>query len=340
MPLPTGNDLRPVDPIATQIAIANGNDIAKDFVADQIVPPIMGEQSGTYFIWNRGDIYRREMKLTAEGSPAPVAGFRVSTDTFFTLPYSVKTMMTDRERARASLPKMADDAHVYYLTHQGKMNRDFLFKDTAFKTGVWTTNTEQTGVDSGASTNEFIQWDDSSSTPLLDIQEQMLVVYNACGRVPTDLIINLDTATALSRHSDFTGRVTGGSNTAAPGLADMDTIARVLWSGTGSEGKITVAKAINNTADEGLTVSLSGIFGKNALLVYLDAGANPLFDRARPTGIATFAHSQFTGMTPTGATIKSWRSDDPDGTWRRVQDDYVVKITDTACGVFMNTVVA
>ena len=341
MPLPTAQDLRPIDTLMTDFAIATGPDIAQDYVADLAVPPVQAkEPSGTYFVWDAGDQYRREMKLTGDYDPAPVGGFRVGTDTYFTLHYTLKTALPDRARDRAPNGRVADEAQTYYLTAQSKANRDYLFKEACFKTGKWTGNTEQTGVSTGASTNEFLQFNDSSSIPLKVLQNYMLGIRLKCGRMPNLMITNLDVLSNLARHADFTGRVTGGGTTAAPSVVDEDIIAKILWSGFKTDGRIVVAKAIDNTAAEGATDTLSDMFGKNILLAYQDPKAQPIFDQARVTAMAQFVWQSHSGVTPDGAVIRSYPVDDPKGTMRLVEDDVIPKITMQTAGQFLKSAVA
>lgn len=341
MPLPTANDLHPVNQLDTEFAIALGPDLAKDFVADRAAPARMTTRDrGDYFVWNKGDFYRREMEKRADSAESKVAGYRVTTASYKTETYALKTLMEDRVRARALAQSAADESQIYYLMAQAKLNRDAVFRDKIFATGLWTSNTEQTGVAGVPAANQFKHFSDSASTPLLVLQTQMKTVHTKCGRYPNKIITNLKVAQALGRHSDFTGRVTGGSTTGDPGLVGLEQIAKVLWYGSPTDGEIIVSQGVENTGKEAASDTMVDLFGDHILIAFQDDGANPLFDNARPTAYTSFVWSEYNGMTSDGAVIKSWRSDDPDGTWRRVEDDYDARITANDCGVFLYGAVA
>src|SRR5690606_27504749 len=129
-----------------------------------------------------------------------------------------------------------------------------LYAAAAFKTGVWTANTEQTGKSTSPSSNEFLQFNDANSTPLEVLQNQILKVETSTGRRPNVLVTNSNVEFALRRHPDLLDlyKYTSG------GLVPRDKLAEAI----GVE-KILVGRAVENTAKEGQSASMSRVFGNH-----------------------------------------------------------------------------
>jgi hypothetical protein len=324
--IPTARDLH-VDTLLTDYAIGYSQDLAKDFVADNVTTvKRVNKQSDKYTVWNKGDFFRSAMLPRADGDVASASGFRKDTDgTYYAEAYALKTALTDRQRANSDVD--IEKAKVRYLMQQAKLRRDKFYATNMFATGKWTGNTEQTGVAAGPAANQFVQWNDSSSTPLLDIQEQMLVVQRNCGRMPTMAVTSLDVLYALQRHEDFQDlfKHTTGGLPAAQAIADTIGVKRLM-----------IGNAVENTAAEGQTASMSAVYGKHFVLTYI---ADTPTDE-EPTAVTTFTWSDFDGMTSDGATVRQWYDDDRKSTWFEAEIFFDMKITAQDCGVMMLSAVA
>jgi hypothetical protein len=323
--LPTRNDAHPVDVLLTDYAIGYGADRANDFVAAKVGPvKKVSKQSDRYVVWDKGDRYRVEMQQANASEPSPTAGFRMSTDTYRCEDYRLKTFLPDVTRDNSDVDLR--QANVEYLVDQALLKRDMLVAEKIFGTGLWTGITEETGVSGTPSTNQFKHWSASGSTPIADFVDAIESVRQSCGKPANVCLTSVPVVNALRQHSDIVARY---QYTAGGGVS-MEQLEALLGI------KLIVASARKNTAKEGATASMSDVFGKHALFMYVDP--NP--GLSSPTAMTTFSWSTYDKMTANGAAITAWRSNDPDGEYQRVQAFFDVKITAQDCAVFHYTAVA
>lgn len=325
--LPTGNDLRSVDPLLTDFGMAYAQEMSS-FAGDSgaTIKRVPGTaRGGVYPIWSKADFYRNEMAAVSNSSAAPVGGFRVTTGTYYCDAYGLKTFIADKDLSESPLDVRKQK--VRYLIQQAKLKRDKLYAAAAFATGLWTSNTEQTGKSSNPSSNEFLQFNDSSSTPLKVLQDQMLVVWKATGFMPNVMVTSPDVMYCLRRHADFKSL----SQYVQRGLPTYEQIAEAV----GVE-RVLVGRSVENTAAEGQTAVMSAVFGKHILLAYVA----PTAGDEQPTAVSGFAWSDYDKVDANGAAIRTWRENDPEGEWLHAEQAIVYKRTANDLGVFFKDAVA
>ena len=261
--LPTRNDAHPVDVLLTDYAIGYGQDRTKDFVASKIgYTKKVNKESNRYVVWDKGDRYRSEMQKVGRGVSAPEAGFRMSTDTYQCDAYRLKKIVLDMDRDDADVDLRT--ATVEYLIDQALLKRDIVVAEEIFATSKWTGITEETGVTDTPSTNQFKRWDASGSEPIKDVQDAKESVRQACGNIANVMLTSWPVVNALLIHSDIVARyqyTVGGGVT----LEHLEQLLGI---------KIVIGGAMQNTAKEGATASLSDVWGKHALFLYVDAAPN------------------------------------------------------------------
>lgn len=327
MPNPTVNNAR-VDVLATDIAVAYGQQMT-DYVGDSAAT--LTKRSGTdrggkYPKWNKADMFRSEMQQVANNAPAPVGGLRLDTPgTYYAEGYSLKTFLSDKDKAESQVD--IEKGKIRWLVQQAKLAREKLYAAAAFATGLWTSNTEQTGKTSGPSTNEFLQFGDEASTPIKIIQDQILAVQLSTGFTPNMLVTNPVVDMALRRHPDILDlyKYTKG------GLASRQQVADTL-----GVTKIVVGRAVQNTAKEGQTSpTMARVFGNHILLAYVAE----TWTEEDPTAVAGFSWSDYDKVDATGAAIKRWREDDPEGDWLKAEMAIQYAIVANDLGVFLKDAV-
>lgn len=321
--LPTARDFH-VDALLTDFAIAYGQDLKSSYVADRAATVVRSKKrSNKYPVWNKGDWFRIEMDLRADGDTSAGGGFRLDTSNSYVCEdYALHTYLTDRQRSNAMNEIDAEKAKVRWLMQQAKMKRDKIFASTAFVTGVWTGVTEQTGVGSNPSTNQFLQFDTSGSDPIGVITEQMLAVEVATGLLPNVMISNTKVANELKQHADFLDRIKHTQT----GIVTEDLIASVL-----GLDEYIVAKGVENTAAEAAAASMSRIFGDHILLLH----RTPAMTDEMPTALALFSWSEFDQVTEDGAAVAQWYDKDRKATKFEAEQSFDVKITATDLGVML-----
>lgn len=328
MPLPTHRDVNISDPVLTDLSIGYGQDVRNNFISFRGSTMRMEPaQSAKYAVWDKGDWMRSEAQKRAEGTPAKEGGNRVSSDQYFAEVYALRTLLTERAVARASVNSIElERVKTRWISEQLLLKRDLVYQDKIFKTGLWTANTEQTGVAAGPGANQFLQWDVSGSSPLTD-----LINYIDSGRTAIGRTFNTMTTThpvwnILRTHPDFVDLF----KHTAGGLPNEEKLASVL----GLENVI-IGGTVQNTAAEGQTAVMADVFGKDVLLSYIDQ--NP--DETKPTAVTGFSWSEFDKMTPEGASVRKYREDSLQGDWLEGEAAFDFKITANDAGLFLKDAV-
>lgn len=268
------------------------------FVSDRAFPSVpVQKQSDLYFEYSKHDFLRSVAQLRAPGSESAGGGYNLSTASYSALVLAVHKDVDEQTRANSDDPLNADADATRWVSYQMMLKREIDWAAKYFATGVWTSNTEQTGVASDTPTaNQFEQWDRAGSTPIVDITRQMGVVLGATGYLPNKMVVPWNVFNTLRNHPDFTDRIkyTGGMN--APAVVVAQAMAQVL----GLE-EVLVAESVRNTSVEGnATQTVASILGKAALLVYCPPSPGLLV----PSAGYTFAWTGLLGAGATGARIK------------------------------------
>lgn len=266
MPQPTLSQVHVNRPL-TQISIAYIQD-EKDFIAGEVFPVVpVDKQSDIYFIYKQDDFQRNDVKERAPATESAGSGFNLSTSTAYNArDYALHVDVPDRLRANADSPLDLDRDATLLVTQQMLINREAKFVTKYLTTGVWTGSSgggDQTGVSSGPTTNQFLQWDQSASTPIEDVAAQMDAMKGLTGKLPTTLTLQRQVFTKLKNHPAFRDLIKYGASPDAPAVVTAKAMAAV-W---GLE-RVVIAQAVQNTAIEGQSDSTSFIAPKAALLTY------------------------------------------------------------------------
>lgn len=324
--LPTARDSH-ANALLTEFAIAYGQDLAKAYVADRASTVVrVKKQSDYYAKFDKGDAFRSVMEKRADGTPSVGGGFRVDlTNTYFAEVYALHTYLSDRTKANSDID--LEKAKIRWLMQQAKLKRDKVWAATHFITGVWTGNTEQTGVAGSPGSNEFKQFNDSASDPIGTITGQMLAMEVGSGVLPNVGVCNTKTLNHLKNHPDFLDRI----KYTEKGIVDEELIASVL----GLE-RLVVARGVENSAAEGATASMARVFGDHFLLLKVASEASD----DQPTSNALFAWSEFDQVTADGAAISSWYDQDRKSTKYEAEQAFDCKQTAADLGVMLLNAVA
>jgi hypothetical protein len=233
--------------------------------------------------------------------------------------------LPDEDRKNADLD--IEKAKVKYLMHQTILKRAKVMGAAVFATGLWTSNTEQTGVTgSSPSANQFQFWDESGSFPLPTVQNAMQTVKLSCGMMPNIGITNSLVLNHLQRHASITDlyKYTQG------GLPSSDLVAAAL----GLE-KLVILDHVENTAVESATASISRVFGNDMLLAYV----SPTPNSEEPTAMTSFSWSDFDQVDANGAEIRSWYDEFTRSTYYQADMAFDCKITANDAGIYLKGVI-
>lgn len=326
MPNPTPQSVH-VDALLTNMSIMYMQE-AEGFVANEICPTLpVKKQSNKYAKWSKADWFRLQARKTGDADPAPIAGFRVDTsNSYFCEEESLKKLLTAQQKANYDVPLNADRATVNFLTQQMLMARDKRVLDALFVGSTWSTNYQ--GVSGTPSGAQFKQWDDSASTPFIDMRTIRTAVKKACGRRPNTLCVTSDVDDILQEHPDTLDKI----KYTQTGIASNELLAKAF-----GVKKYVVADAVYNSAAENATATMAFFQTKKAILLYVPDA--PSVDE--PSAAYNFSWSEFDGLKAgTGVTIRSWEEKDPLGEWFRSGIHFDPKITAVDAGAYLYDVIA
>lgn len=272
----------------TNVSVALIQDRSR-FIASSAFPPVpVSKQSDLYYTMPAGAFNRIEVARFAEADAPRRAGYTLNTESYRCDAFGLGHLVSDRARNNADSALNLDQNATIFLTNQSLLNREKEFANAFFKTSVWTG--DQTGVAASPAANQFLQWNDQSSTPIENIRARATVIHQRTGFRPNTMVLGRQTFDAMLNHPDIIDRVKYGQIAGGPAMANVAILAQLF-----EVDRVLVGDAIENTAKEGVTDSHSFIFGKGALLCYSppNAGLNT------PAAGYMFV---WRGMQGTGAT--------------------------------------
>lgn len=318
MPNPTASDVHVNAPL-TNISIAFMQS-ADEFVADRVFPNVpVTKQSDRYFVYDRGDFYRNEVRERAPGTESAGGGWKIdNTPTYFATVYALHKDIDDQIRANADDPLNMDRDAALYLAQQALQKRDITWASKYFKTGVWT----------GAS--DFTPgtlWSAGSSTPIKDIRTKIKDVKKKTGFRANKLVLAQDVWDILADHADLLDRI----KYTQTGIVAPQLLASVL-----QLDEVLVWGAVKTTSNELASDTYDFLGTKDALLVY----AAPTPSIMQPSAGYTFSWTGLLGAGAQGQRIKTFRVDEVSSDRVEIEMAYDQKVVSADLGVFFDNVIA
>jgi len=204
MPNPTQSDLHVNVPL-TNVSVAYMMD-KSTFIADKIFPRVpVQKQSDLFWKYSKSDWRRTDVQKRAPGTESPGSGWRVNTDQYFAHVYAVHKDIDDQVRANADSNWSLDRDSTTFVTNQLLLRRDLDWNNSYFKTGVW--GTDYTGVASSPTGNQFLQWNDAASDPIVQFANLQTQFVLQAGRKANTLVLGAETITQLKNHPDIIDRI-------------------------------------------------------------------------------------------------------------------------------------
>lgn len=325
MPQPTQSQVH-VDAILTNISVAYMQK-AENFIADKVFPVVpVDKQSDKFFTYTKNDWLRDEAQPRTDGTESVGSGYNITTGTYYADVYAIHKDIGDQTRANADAPINVDREAAEFVTHRLLLRREIQFMNDFMTGGVW--GTTASGVASGASTNEFVQWDDyTNSDPIEDIEAAKSGILSVTGFEANTLVLGYDVFRQLKNHPDLVDRIkyTSSQTITADMLARMFDIERVL-----------VSKSVKATNAEGATGAYSFTSGKTALLAHVAAAPGLL----TPSAGYTFAWTGVSGGLGQTVGTSSFRLESLKATRVEAELAFDNKVIASDLGYFFKDAVA
>lgn len=337
MPMLTPSQVH-VDQPLTNLTVAYLQDESA-FIADRVFPNVpVSKQTDKYYIYQREDFLRSgNVKALAPRTRPERVGMSLSTDTYS---IEVRGLATDFDNQTLANEDTALDiraAGARMLMHQMLIDREKRWCSTYFASSVWTT--EYTGVANADNDTaaEVTQWDDyTNSTPIEDVTLAKRTAMLASGGFkPNVMVVTRDVRDTLINHPDVLARLNGGATVTNTALVTDSKLAEIF-----DVAEFLVIDAIENTAADGATESLSFVASKKAALYYRPVAPGLMV----PAAGYNFTWTGLENSSGYGVSVQSYTGDylsiEGIAEELHVVMGYDQKVVSADMGVFFNTVIS
>jgi hypothetical protein len=325
---PTGGDIHVNRPLSN-ISVAYQQN-SQDFIADRVFPNVPVEQkSNVYYKYTKGAWFKTNAQKRAPATESAGTGWDVETDNYNAEVRAVHKDIADQDRANQDSPiiDLDRDATVF-ITRDILLRRELDWVTKYFATGIWHgANPDQTGVAAAPAANQFLQWNQSASTPIEDITAQRLRIAETTGYNPNTLVLGPRVWEKLKNHPEFLDRI----KYTQKGIVTTDLLAATL-----DIERVLIPMVVNNTAADGATDSFGFGYGKAALLCY----AAPSPGVLQPSAGYTFSWTGYLGASAGGSRIKRFRMEELASDRVEAELAYDQKVVSQDLGVFFTAAVA
>jgi hypothetical protein len=276
-----------VDRPLTDLSLAYLQD-ENDFVADKVFPTVpVQKASDLYFSYDKAYWLKSDAQKRAVGGPAARSGYGITTASYACTRDAIAHAIPDPIRNQADIADLDREA-VLFVNEKIRLAKEISWAAKYFVTGVW-----------GTSNTPSVLWDDAASDPVQNIKTGKRTVKTNTGKVPNTLVLGYKTLDDLLEHPDIIDRIKYGQTPGAPAVASEVALAQIF-----GVDRVLVCRAIQNTAVEGATASLSFVAGsRNALLVYTPSSPGLM----TPAAGYTFAWAGGPGCNAAGMAFRTYR---------------------------------
>ena len=321
MPQPKNSSVHINTPL-TNISVAFIQD-SKEFIADKIFPMVpVQKQSDAYFLYERDAWFRSDAQERAPGTESSGSGYTIdNTPTYYCKKYAIHKDVSDDIRANADKPIDMDRDATRYVTQQMMLKREKIWMSNYFTTNIWT------GSSSGGDITPGTLWDAANSTPIEDIDVQKEAMHKKTGKRANVMVVAPDVHRILRNHVDVLDRIKYTQR----GLVTEEILASLF-----EVDKYVVAYAIENTAAEGQTISMSHLATKDVLLAY----SAPRPSIMEPSAGYIFSWTGLLGAGAMGNRIKKFRIEERESDRIEGEMAFDAKLVAPDCGVFFDNVIS
>src|SRR5215208_5948506 len=240
-----------VDPVLTNVSIGYQNSA---YIADQLYPTLpVATQSGKHFIYDKGR-FRVNDNMRGAGAASKETTLNLTTGLpYFCEDHALKQFVTDEDMDGAVAPMDPMVDATENVTEMHMVAREVELAAALTATGTMTQNTTLSGTS---------QWSDySNSDPFTNIETGKQTIHAAIHVDPNICVLSKQTWDKLKHHPAFLERVKYSQK----GVISEDLLASLI-----GVDRVIIAAAGKNAAMEGQTDSMSYIWGKHAILAYVN----------------------------------------------------------------------
>jgi hypothetical protein len=332
MPNPTQADLHVNAPL-TNVSVAYMQD-KSTFIADKVFPRVpVTKQSDLYWKYSKSDWRRTDAQKRAPGTESAGVGWKVDTGQYFAQVYAVHKDIDDQIRANADSNWRLDSDATTFVTNQLLLRRDLDWNAAFFTTGKW--GTDLTGVASAPSTNQFLQWNNAASDPVVQFADLQTTFVEQSGRKANTLVLGARAITALKNHPDIIDRIkyTQRGVVTSDLLASLFDVEKILvsYASSTSVAELNDAKAQDAAATYAFMSN-----SKSALLCYTPSSPSLM----TPAAGYTFTWNGYLAGNSYGIRMKNFRMEPIAADRIEGEMTYDQKIVASDMGIFLSAAIA
>jgi hypothetical protein len=301
-----------------------------DLVATKIFPIVhVDKQSGLYRLWDSEAMFRDDFEVLPLGTETAGTDFKWSSDTYFAARHGLHIDIDDAERSNTDADIDLETLASQTLGSKGRLYLERKVFASVFTTGVW--GKDYTGVSGAPGANQFKQWNDATSTPIVDIQAgEDVMIGSTNGIAPNTLVVSQPVWRALQNHASVVARYSYVSDTSTLTTAQVAAVLGV--------DNIYVVRTQYTSNIEGATKASTATLGKVAWLGYIPPTLNQ-FTPAPATIFSWDGVGLFPGVTDT-VPVSKIRMDPIHSDRIEAIMAFGVKVSAPALGVFFASAVA
>jgi hypothetical protein len=244
------NRYQGVDPILTDVSLGYQN---AAYIADLLLPTLPVKfQSGKHFVYDKGK-FRSEDSMRGPGARSREVTHSISTGlTFFCEDHALKEFVPDEDvdSAPAGVDPYVDATEN--VTEKLMVGREIEAASILLNTSTITQNETLSGTS---------QWSDSNSDPVSAIRAAKATVRDSIFVDPNTLMLSKKVYDKLVDHPAIVERV----KYSQLGVLTTELLARFF-----DVDKVIIGAAKKNSSVEGQADSISDIWGKDALLAFIN----------------------------------------------------------------------
>jgi hypothetical protein len=296
MPYMMPGDVHVNKPLGT-VMVAYGQQTT-EFIADKVFPNIpVDKQTDFYYKMGRRSFLQTNMKKRAPRTETPGVDWNQTRDTFATEVWGLHHDIEDQFRASADENWNLDKSGTELITQQALLRREKEWISSFFGAGIWAANF--TGVAAAPNASQFLQFDQSGSSPITVFKKARRDFHRRTGVKPNTVVFGPEVWDTLIDHPEFIERI----KYTQAGFVTQQLVAKAL-----QIDNVYVAEAVEATDDQDeltadVTPTTQYLAGKGFLLCY----SNPRPSRDQPSAGYTFSWKGYLGASAFGGRIKKFR---------------------------------
>lgn len=241
-----------VDMLLSEMAL---NYRPEGFIADMVMPIVrVGKQSDLYVEFSREDKLRQQETKRAPSTEAKMIHQNVGSASYYANNYALKMGVTLEDKLNADpifLTEIIEGRTEFILDH--------LLLDWEVRVAGLIHNPSNVGSSSSVSSAWNVAG--GGGDPIGDVNQALDNVHLSNGIRPNRITFGLEAWKSIRRHESVRNIIFGVNN--GGGFASREQVANLF-----EVDQVLVGGAFQNTGEEGLTESLSAIWGDDVLISY------------------------------------------------------------------------